>query len=90
MIVKLLNDTGYEPNINKQAKPYIINKKQVDDMQYIYTLKFNTLNEFETFINSVRGKTDICFISKEQTFEINGETYDAMTFNGYYVCHSYE
>ena len=80
----MLNHIGSETDIADRAKPYIIDKKKVNYESYIYTLNFNTLNEFETFIDSVREDSDICFVSKKKNFEVGGEVYDAMTFNGYY------
>lgn len=84
MIINILNHVDTETDINDRAKPYIINKKKVGYASYIYTLNFNTLNEFEIFIDSVREESDICFVSKNNKFEISGEVYDVMTFNGYY------
>lgn len=84
MVVKILNNVWYEASIYDKAKPYMINSNKVAYTSYIYTLNFTTLDELEAFINSVREDTDVCFVSKNKQFNINGETYDAMTFNGYY------
>ena len=84
MILKMLNHVDSETDINDRANPYIIDKKKVGCASYIYTLNFNTLNELETFIDSVREDSDICFVSKNKKFEVGGEVYDVMTFDGYY------